>query len=446
MVDRNLVRKSIKRHQRGQRKKYHKMRLGVNVFRILPFKHLLGNFDVIAARCEEEDIGRTIEHFFVDVERLFMGSTFKNALPSEDECPLWQDYWSRPADSRRDYRPSPVFVFNAIDLDERQKGVQLIQVRQSIFLGERTPQGKKIGLGVMDYYDGFDPKKHAEQEETDEEEEGGGGTSLPKLQAYGDALLGLHGRDLLIHMRKGKAFGKEVLMPNNERERGAVTVRKAEACDPIDKHFLKGVKDLWAIPQYYPGFASGKETHLWHHAAEFVELYSVAEDAEAKDDKLKKDPERFADEEEAPGQEPGESGGEDVERAVDADEVVEPEEPTPKPAKKVTRKRTKKATTRATNRKPKPPTVAKFEKGVRVACLDKKNEDNTRVLPKKEWITFVAVFDKYDTKTDGETECWVTIRAADQDDDALREMVERASPEGEAYVRFPQDCVSLIEE
>lgn len=406
MVDSRLVRDRLKRHQRRERGNYFKLKKGKNIIRILTFRHELNKFDVVAKRCDEEDVGRAVELFFADGERLWQGGGFSNCLPDQSECPLWQDFFNRPkGPNRKDYAPDSYYVMNIVDMAEPHRGVQVFETRNSVMLGERDNQGRKIGYGIIDYFQGFDPSKLATdgEEEEDEDDDEDVDTSaarvaasLVKLPAHGDGLFGLKGRDIIIYGRESTFGG---VQPDNDRQHGAIVLRKQEACDVLAKHFLKGVKDLWAMPEYYPGY-SRKSKNLWIHAEEFVEHFSPskvkneAEDTEEEDDDV-----------EAPGE--GQPDGE------------EPETETATTQKKRKKRRSKKQAPAQKARSRKKEQI-RIEKGADIVWIDRYNEDNTKLMPEKSWKYFRGTFDHWE---DGETG-WIVCRPEQQVEDERREELE----------------------
>lgn len=433
-VRRDALRNRLKRYERTGGKTFFKFKEGKNFIRILPFQHDLTRYDYLFGRCSEDEIGETVEDFFVDGYRYFRGKRFTNCLPDEDQCPIWQEYWSRPPDQRRDFRPRPFFTVQIVDMMERHKGVQTVDLSSSVFLGERYTAGKKVGIGIWDYFDGYVPEGGETAEEIDDEladeVEGGtgqSGKSLRTIQAFGSELLGLRGRDVIVVMKETKIGNKPVLVVNNDLEHGGILVRKKENCEILDDYFLKDIKDLYAMPQYAPGYDNtGK--HITKAVGEFTSDYE-----ERLKSKTSNDTETY------------ESAG-SGEPANDLDDEVD-KTTVDKPTKKKTAKKKKKKTTR--KRK-----STKLENGASVTITDKWNEDNTALLPEAEWTRWKGVFDSYKTDEKGNTLARVIMLPEHQEEDELRDQLQEhidglsdeARKAGGPYFDWAVDVVELDQE
>lgn len=425
-VDPKFIRSRLKKYERGGGgRSYLKLKEGKNVIRAMPFQHVANEYDVIAGRYSKEDIGRTFEEFFAEGARVWAGKTFRNCLPVEDECPLWIEFWDRwnqDKEKARAYRPRAFFALNVVDMLEPHRGVQVLECSSAVFLGERNQKQEKVGLGIFDYFNGYDPSAETENEDKDEDEQGQKvGVKMPKISQWGDKLLGLGGIDILVWMHKGN-FG---IQPNNERELGAVTMKKPDACDKLESHFLRTVKDLFGMPVYYPGFNKGGE-NLWKHADDFA---AFAEKNMAPEEDAAPEPRK------APG---GERDPDEMPFETEETEKATEEEPAKKPRR---------------GRKPKEdgeakPSATRIEKGVKVLITDKWNEDNTKVLPEKKWKRYVGVFERWD----GEAFATVALSPGDQTDDERRAEVQELADgdpadvaKGGPFINFPKDCVTVLE-
>lgn len=450
-INRGLIRQATKRYE-DKKRSYFKLQKGKNILRLMPFEHVVSEHDVKAGRFEEELLGTKIEHFFVDVERLWRGREFVNCLLDREACPLWQDYWNRPADTRKDYRPRPVFAVNAINMEEPHRGVQVITLNPSIFSGERDNQGRKVGIGILDYFNGFDPSASDDEQDEDEEVEGmvAGSITLPKVPMIGDAMLGLRGRDIIIRMKEGKIGKAVILQPDNEGSRaGAVALRVKDKCDALDKHFLRGVKDLFNLPEYFPGYASGGEgKFLWPVAIDFVHWLDE-QSGEEKPRRGTADKSGTSDDED---EEVESFGSENTEVAEDTEDTEEEETGKIDVSQREVDKDAGKGP-KVRKRSPRKPKVVKLEKGAKVVCLDMFDGDGNK-LPKKDWRQFKGVFQRLETTTEGVVMAVVTLPLDMQDDeDILAELTANAeeAPQAEIdaggpYYDFPQDCVQLLQE
>lgn len=411
-IDRKLMKRNLKKHERtGSR--FWRAREGKNVLRILTFEHKLNEFDHLADRCEKDEIGKTIEHFFVDVHRVWKGKNWINCLADKDKCALWQEYWSMPKNERKNYRPNATFVLNVVDMDEQHKGVQQIQVTSAYVLGERSTTGKKLGYGIADLYYGWDPKEERKPEIAEDspgakdsvsgeevESMGKGRLELDPIDGFGDELLGLKGRDVIVVCKKTKGERGEQIRLDHDSEHGAITVRKAEYCTELPKAFLNGVKDLWMVPDFYPGEAREVSMRQWPVAQQFAEFI---------DKELGRTSYKGA------AQTRKTEGDGEVEAPRKKSE--EPKEEAEKPAAvKKPRGRRKKAE----EEKP-----HSFDKGDKVLAVDMWNEDNTKKLPQDDWTTYVARFDGYEKDEEtGGTKVVVLLKPEDQDDDDVKERLE----------------------
>lgn len=459
MVDRRLLAKSLKKHKHSGGRNYFRLEEGKNIIRIFPWDHELNRLDVVADRCDEDDVGRTVELFYADVTRLWVrgagGGKYTNCLPNQETCPIWQEYWSLPGEKRQGRKPKPVFAINALDINNPQRGVRTLELPQSIFLGEINVKMEKIGIGILDYFLGFDPTK-TEEQESDEDEESVGkiGTKLPKIAAHGEQMLGRHGRDIIIWLKKG-AVGKnqDALLVNNDREHGGVVLRKETMCEDLPAHYERGVKDLWELPQYFPGYST-RSDNLWKHADEMVARFT-AEEEEITFEKVTQ--EGDTSDEESPdgnGQEKVEKQKKETTEGADPDEDVEPskeekreekvekgdEQPEPdKPPKRRTRR---------------PKKAIRIEKGSRVIWTDEWNDDNTQKLPKNQWKRFRGIFDRYDEK-DGKVLCWVAFHPEDQKEGSKEQEIiqgawdntaESEIDRGGPFFKCAKDAVELESE
>lgn len=387
VTNRKFLQRRIQKHERsGGSRDFHKFREGKNVIRILPFNHTMNKFDVLAGRCEPDDVGHTSEFWFLDVTRIFHGMrTIRNCLDNQNECPIWQEYWSLDSSQRSGRKPKTTFMVNAIDMDEPQKGVQLMSLSEAYFLGETTNTGERKGLGIWDYYNGFDPEPHVSGSDDEEDPDQEEGDALPrvglfnKISAQGDAMIGFNGRDILIYTAY-KSIGKnKAICLDHTKKTGAISLRAKERCEVLERHWGKGTKDLFMLPFMYPGWAADGK-HLNHAVSEFLEFI------EGSDDKKKTKPKSRV-----------------VPDETDPDQALAPEpDNTPGEVKE------------------EDPTT--MTRGDLVVCVDKYNDDNTSVLPEADWTYFNGIFDRLEILND-DPGAYVHLRPEDQDNDQAKEIL-----------------------
>lgn len=421
VVNRKFLQNRLKK-QRARSKggmSFFKLKEGKNCLRILPFRHKFNKFDLAAGRCDEEHVDQAITLMFLDVTRPF-GQGIINCLEDDELCPVWQEYYDTPKEDKTRNKPKPQYFVNLIDLDEPNKGVQIVGLTPSVFMGERNSSGERRGLGIIDYYEGYTPddEDQREDENTDKEDvEGGGGTAkFRKIKAIGDALLGLNGRDILVYAYKK---GRNIRL-DHSREMGAVVIRMKSKCDELANKWNKGIQDLYMLEWLFPGYSSkGREKCLNSLAGDFIDWREDQKDGDKKDD---------------PESDPDQGQGVDPDQNGDPDQQDDS-----KPKKKK-----KKVTKKKPGRKKKDPVA--IDRGSKVRCIDKMNDDNTMTLPEDEWTEFVGIFERYDKK-DGETVGYAHLDPNDQEDDETKEYLEEIQEDadtskGGPFYAFPVDCIT----
>jgi hypothetical protein len=262
---------------------WHSWKEGVNRIRILPYPHKFTKFDVAAKRARDDHVGQTLEHFFVSTYSVFASNRFNLCWAERAVCPWWKKYDAASDEAKKKgtvKAPALYFYFNAIDLDELHKGVQVMRATRQVFMGARFNDGSKKAYGIMDYYNGYQPDGPDEEATgpTDIEETDKVGVLGPK-DALGDTMLGLRGRDIYIQMKVQKSTfnpNKTFIAANHDAKGGAVALRKAENCAVLEDHWMEGVVDLHSEQKYYPGWdPDGKYAHPI--VAEFVRFQSGEE-------------------------------------------------------------------------------------------------------------------------------------------------------------------------
>lgn len=443
-VNRKRLRKRMDRKKRSG-SKYFRFSEGRNVIRIFPFEHVLNEHDVHAGRAEPDEVGDKIEDFFVDFDRVWMGNRFTNCLQDKSDCPLWQEFFNAPKDTRKEKRPREGFVVNAVDMLQPQKGMQRITLTRAQFEGERDSSGNKIGLGIWDYFDGYDPaRKNDDGEvETDDLEDTPVRTAgLKKVAGRGDALLGRKGIDIVIFLTKKKIGRNEVLVPDQSAsQQGAIALRKADACDVLEPMYDKQVVDLYTVAEYFPGYDSeGK--HTWSHVSELIEEFSP-------------DPEESSEEGQPAGEGKNEPAtddldidtGEEEEAGPSEEEAGDLEEPEAEPEKPQRRKRQSKK--KATRKKRKT-----IESDSPIVFVDKMNDDNTRTLPEAQWKRWPGTFVRFDKDEGGQPIGWFILRPEDQPTEEQKAQVQAAWDEadkdeldrGGPLFSAPVDCIVYNDE
>jgi hypothetical protein len=232
----------------------HKWRPGPNNIRLMPFKHIFTEWDVLRGICTREQIGDEVELVCLPMIRWFIGGKggeMKVGLGKSDSiCPMWKAWWSRSyPDRQKNWQEGPqeVYIANMIDTDEPERG---------------------IGYGIWDVINGHTNKVTP----SDPGVEPLGSTIIKDLVGYGDRVLGPNGMDIVMHkVLKVLDKNKEpTLQLDHTRAEGALEVRVSGNV-VVPSTLASEVKDLLSRSDCYPGFSS-KGIFLTNEAKAFTDF------------------------------------------------------------------------------------------------------------------------------------------------------------------------------
>jgi hypothetical protein len=254
---------------------------GRNNLRLLPFTHRVTELDVAregktSLGITPDMVGNVYSFLFVPVVRFFDrgdgGRGLMNGLGIYD-CPLASAFFAKVANAPK---PTDGFVCNVVDMDKPELGVLQYVFKRSEWLGPH--EGKiKVGYGIADIIFGYDPNAETKQGEGKED-----GDEAPKskksildaIDGFGNVAYGTSARDISIWKTNKMIGGRPALCIDTEVDSGGILLRGPKASNRLDpevfgQDLTKGVVDLLADPQFYPGWAKDGD-HLSEEANEFV--------------------------------------------------------------------------------------------------------------------------------------------------------------------------------